>query len=262
MLQVKCYKKKLNFSSQRMKAYWQFCFTGKGQEEEEGRGRRDKKWKNAKGDGTILWGRHSQTLSQSRLNAVESFFLVFCQVPDPSQVTAAAIHTPLLQCGSPIYFQPRDSSQSLLRSSIKNCVCSQRLKQLGCSAARPLADGHSICNDKLQQEVCLDWWKKHCWHNGHAWEPVQCRTQQIDAFSFILDNTVCISYCNLRVSLVFKGGFKSIFINSVKYIWASNLQKVCHTLLSITQEALTCHSNMLDVQLLCTCNNEMSPSSV
>lgn len=32
------------------------------------------------------------------------------------------------------------------------------------------------------------------------------------AFSFILVNTVCISYCNLVVSLVFKCGLKSIFI--------------------------------------------------
>lgn len=33
----------------------------------------------------------------------------------------------------------------------------------------------------------------HTWHDGRAWEPVQCRTKQTNAFSFILVSTVSLN---------------------------------------------------------------------
>lgn len=33
----------------------------------------------------------------------------------------------------------------------------------------------------------------HTWHDGRAWEPVQCRTDQTNAFSFLLVSTVSLN---------------------------------------------------------------------
>lgn len=87
------------------------------------------------------------------------------QVPDPSQVTAVVTQPPVA-VWLIIYFQPSDSIRSALHSSIRAASAAEDSESwvvlLTCSPA----DGQSVCNDKVQQEVCLfflNWWKHCCY---------------------------------------------------------------------------------------------------
>lgn len=150
------------------------------------------------------------------------------QVPEPSQVTAVAAQPPrcsVAHCLFPTQRQHPESPPLIFQY----CVCSQRLKQLGCFADLPSC----WWAERLQWQVSTGsvfWLVEtlvlHTWHNGHPWEPVQCWTKQTDdAFSFIPVITVSL-IVNLVISVVFIGGYiclKSIFIDTAEYIWTSNL---------------------------------------
>lgn len=141
-------------------------------------------------------------------------------MPDPSQVTAVATQPPVAVWLT-IYStqQQHQESPPLI---YQHCVGNQRLKQLGCLLTRPPADGHSVCDEKLQNGSVF-WLVEtlllYTWHNGHAWEPVQFRTKQTKAFSCMLVITVSVIVI-WSFFLVFKGGFtrlKSVFIDTAEY---------------------------------------------
>lgn len=108
----------------------------------------------------------SCTLQLSINRIKQHFFLSFVQVPDSSQVTAVATQPPVAVWLT-IYFQPSDSIKSLLRSSINTVSAARGSNSWVVLLTCPPADGQSICNDKLQQEVCFDWWK-HCCYTPDA----------------------------------------------------------------------------------------------
>lgn len=102
------------------------------------------------------------TLRLSINSIKDALFFLSClfQVPDSSQVTAVATQPPVAVWLA-IYFQPSDSIKSLLRSSITTVSAARGSNSWVVWLTCPPADGQSVCNDKLQQEVCFDWWK-HC----------------------------------------------------------------------------------------------------
>lgn len=116
------------------------------------------------------------------------------QVPEPSQVTA--VETWPSCCSVAHYLFPTQWQHQESPPLINQyCVWSQRLKQLGwfadtpsCWRAQRLWWPASTGSAFWSVETLL----LHTGHNGHAWEPVQCRTKQTDAFSFILVITVSV----------------------------------------------------------------------
>lgn len=164
---------------------------------------------------------HAPTINQQHW----SCFTLSCvrQVPDPPQVTAVATDPPpnlLLQCGSLFISNPVTAFPSLLRSSTNYRACIPRLAQLDCCAATPSRWWRSAF-------VMTSFDRKRVLIGGNTADAMdmhgsQCNVEpkQIEAFSFLLDYYYyycyyyCISYCRLVVSLVFKGGLKSIFINT------------------------------------------------
>lgn len=100
----------------------------------------------------------------------------------------------------------------------------------------------------------------HTWHNGHPWEPVQCRTKQTDAFSFIVVFSVPVIVIwsflwYLKVVTLVKNLYLLIQLNIFGLATFWKFVIFCS---NIVKEA----NVGLSQQLLCTCNNEMSPSSV
>lgn len=143
-------------------------------------------------------------------------------MPDPSQVTAVATQPPVA-VRLTIYFQPSDRIKSLLHSSI-NTVSAARDSN---SWVDLLLMGRDVCNDKVQQEKCFDWWK-HCCYTPDTMDipGSQCNVGPNRLTSSFYSKYYCISYFNLSISLVFKGGYtcqKSIFIDTTKHSWTSNL---------------------------------------
>lgn len=148
----------------------------------------------------------------------------------------------------------------------QHCVCSQRLKQLGCFADMPSC----WWAEKLQQEVCF--WLKHCCYTPDTMDMPgsQCNVEPNRPMSsfFILVITVSVSAIwsflwYLKVVTLFLNLYLLIQLN---ILGPATFKKFVILCCNIIQEALTCHSSILyvglSVQLFCTCNNEMSPSSV
>lgn len=175
----------------------------KGKEEEEGREKTDRKWKNVTGDGKVFGGFMNPSVCTFR---DAHFYANTFQVPDPSQVTVMATQRLIA-----VWL-----SEGLLRSSINTAltVWDSDIRDV-CWRAHRLT-GAAFVMRRLETEAHF-LWRKHC-----------CRTQwtclgagaiwnQANLRPFL--NVITVSNIVIWYSVVFKGGLtclESVFINTVE----------------------------------------------
>lgn len=181
-------------------------------------------------------------------------------MPDPSQVTAAAAQTPCCSVAHYLFPTQRQHQESP-PLMYQNCVGSRGRKQLGHLLTHPPADGHGVCDEKLWNGRVF-WTVKtlllYTWHNGRAWEPVQFRTRQTNAFSHMLVITVSVirGIRSPFFFFVFKGGFtclKSVFMDAAEYtvFGPATFQNITRLSSNNIQEGLTSYRSVCWTQLLC-----------